>query len=233
MKRNVQIASVIAVTSLMLCSTATAEETRADKVCSFRPSVLLGDSGATAVAGSGAVVAGAGIGAKAAGFYTLTHAATGATMLGSTAGGASAAGTVGIMGGTGAGIGSIVAFVTAPATIIAAAVTAVAVACYEGACYFADERITEFDEVLAMMQNISENSDPERFITLYDEENSAWMIRVLGADGFESYKVENLYVVNGVLMHRDWFKNTTIGNLNFILPASSTNTVEETVVPQQ
>ena len=154
----------IRVTTLALILATTqvsAEETRADKVCSFRPSVLLGDSGATAVAGSGAVVAGAGIGAKAAGFYTLTHAATGATMLGSTAGGASAAGTVGIMGGTGAGIGSVVAFVTAPATIIAAAVTAVAVAGYEGACYFADERITEFDEVLAMMQSISENSDVE------------------------------------------------------------------------
>lgn len=212
----------VATLALLLATTqVSAEETRADKVCSFRPSVLLGDSGATAVAGSGAVVAGAGIGAKAAGFYTLTHAATGATMLGSTAGGASAAGTVGIMGGTGAGIGGIVAFVTAPATIIAAAVTAVAVAGYEGACYFADERITEYDEVLAMMQSISENSDPERFTTLYDAPTESWIIRVLGADGFEEYNVENLYVVNGTLMHRDWFKNTTIGNLNFIMPTAS------------
>ena len=34
-------------------------------------------------------------------------------------------------------------------------------------------------------------------------------------DGWENYDVENLYIVNGVLMHRDWGKNTTIGNIGF------------------
>ena len=49
----------------------------------------------------GGVLAGMGITAKSLGLYTIGHAVTGVTMLGSTLGGASAAGTIGIMGKTG------------------------------------------------------------------------------------------------------------------------------------
>lgn len=48
----------------------------------------------------GGVLAGIGTTAKSLGLYTITHAVTGATMLGSTLGGASGAGTIGIMGKT-------------------------------------------------------------------------------------------------------------------------------------
>ena len=44
------------------------------------------------------------------------------------------------------------------------------------------------------------------------------MIRVRGADGYNSYQVENLYIVNSILMHRDRFRNTTIDDLNFMTP---------------
>ena len=56
-------------------------------------------------------------------------------MLGSTAGGASAAGTVGIMGGTAGAIGTTSAVLMAPAFIITGAAIATAVAAYEGSCY--------------------------------------------------------------------------------------------------
>ena len=49
------------------------------------PSNLIGGGATGAAATAGAATAAAGIGAKAAGFYTLTHAATGMTMLWSTA----------------------------------------------------------------------------------------------------------------------------------------------------
>ena len=56
-------------------------------VCDYRPSNLLGGLRTGGIATAGAGVAAMGVGAKVAGFYTLTHAVTGATMLGSTAGG--------------------------------------------------------------------------------------------------------------------------------------------------
>lgn len=108
------------------------------EVCDYRPSELIGGIGTGATIAGSTAVAGAGAGAKAAGFYTITHSVTGATMLGSTAGGASAAGTVGIMGGTAGAIGTIAGIITAPATIIGAAVVAVGAAGFEGVCYLSD-----------------------------------------------------------------------------------------------
>jgi len=82
---------VLLVTSF-LTFPATAE------ICDHTPSKLIGAGWTGSVATGAGATATAGVGMKAAGFYTFTHAVTGATMLGSTAGGASAAGTVGIMG---------------------------------------------------------------------------------------------------------------------------------------
>jgi hypothetical protein len=106
-------------------------------VCDHTPSKYVG----AGLTGAGAALAGAtaaaGTAAKAAGFYTLTHAVTGAAMLGSTAGGVSAAGTVGIMGGTAGAVGTTAAVLMSPFVIVPAAAVAVGVATYEGACYFA------------------------------------------------------------------------------------------------
>jgi len=108
-------------------------------VCDHTPSKIIG-AGLTGAGATGAgAVAAAGVGLKAAGFYVFPHAA-GATMLGSAAGGASAAGTVGIMGGTAGGVGTVGAVLMSPFVIVPAAVTAVGVGVYEGGCYIHEKR---------------------------------------------------------------------------------------------
>jgi hypothetical protein len=109
-------------------------------VCDYTPSKLIGGAGTATVATGAGAVAAAGVGLKAAGFYTITHAVTGATMLASTAGGASAAGTVGIMGGTAGVIGTVGGALMSPFVIIPAAVVATGVAAYEGGCYLAEKK---------------------------------------------------------------------------------------------
>lgn len=104
-------------------------------VCDYTPSRLVGAGLTGSVATGAGATAAAGVGLKAAGFYTFTHAATGATMLASTAGGASAAGTVGIMGGTAGAIGTVGAVLMSPFVIVPAVIVAGSVAVYEGGCY--------------------------------------------------------------------------------------------------
>lgn len=228
--KSFAFASLLAVTT---ASFAHAE------ICDYRPSQLLGSTATGAVGTGSAALAGVGVGAKAAGFYTLTHAATGATMLGSTAGGASAAGTVGIMGGTAGFLGTAAAVVTAPATIIAAAVTSAGVVAFEGGCYFfVDEQIDDYHEVYAIMKNLAENADPAYFklviptgLEMWSEESQInylvgakdadYKIVVGKGEGQQTFFGENLYIINGVLKNRDWFRNTTIGNVGFIAPSSA------------
>ena len=108
-------------------------------VCDHRPSKIIGGtSTGVAVGGTGAVAA-TGIGMKLAGLYTITHATTGAAMLGSTAAGASAAGTTGIIAGTAGFLGTAGAALISPFVIIPAVVTAVGVGTYEGGCYLSDK----------------------------------------------------------------------------------------------
>lgn len=102
--------------------------------CDYAPSKLL-KGGAAA----GGATAGTGIGLKALGFYTLEHAGSGAIMLGSTAPGASAAGTVGIIGGSGGFLGSAAAFLMNPVTIAAGVTLGVGALVYEGACRWASK----------------------------------------------------------------------------------------------
>ena len=189
-------------------------------LCDYRPSQLVGGAVTATVATAAAGVGSTGAGMTAAGFYTLTHAATGATMLGSVAGGASAAGTVGIMGGTGGAVGGTAAFLMAPITIIVGAVTAVGIIGYEGSCYFHDERVTDFSEVLARMQSIEANSQPDLFDVYFPPDNPYDVsIRIRNLDGsISEYLVRDLYIVNGVLMNRDWFTNTVIGQVGYVNP---------------
>lgn len=187
--------------------------------CDYRPSQLIGDSGAGAVGTAGAATAVAGTAAQAAGFYTLTHAVTGATMLASTAGGVSAAGTVGIMGGTAGAVGTVGAVLMAPVTIVAGVVTAVGVAAYEGGCYFTDERVTKYEDVLKIMENMDANADFDVFRLLLVNGSEQIQIGPIGKS--DNYWVEDLYIVNGTLMNRDWFKNTTIGKISFFVPTAS------------
>ena len=125
---------VAALVAALVPATAVAE------VCDHRPSSVIGGFGAGSVATGAGATAVAGAGLKAAGFYTLVHSVTGATMLGSAAGGASAAGTVGIMGGTAGAVGAVAGALMSPFVIIPAAVVATGVAAYEGGCYIADKQ---------------------------------------------------------------------------------------------
>lgn len=183
------------------------------EVCDLRPSNIFGGT-AAGVAGGG--VAAVGLGAKLGGFYTLTHAVTGATMLGSTAAGASAAGTVGIMGGTTV-LGTALAVIMSPITIIVGSGVAVAAAGYEGLCYFQDERITEYADVLEVIKSVASLADPDFFRLIISEEEVA-SVYVKNGEGIENtYLVEDLYIVNGMLKHSDsfLFLDTVVGNINF------------------
>ena len=106
-------------------------------VCDYKPSKLIGGAGTAAVAAGTGAMTGAAAAGKAAGIYTIAHASSGAVMLGSTAGGASAAGTVGIMGGTAGAAAATMGAIMNPLVWIPAAVTAVGVVGFEGGCYIA------------------------------------------------------------------------------------------------
>jgi|TARA_R110002072_G_scaffold302788_1_gene488741 hypothetical protein len=153
------------------------------------------------------------------GLYFFPHAASGSVMLGSTLAGASGAGTVGIIGGSGFAAG-VLAVLTAPITLVVAAGTAVTVGGVEAGCYFVDERITEEEEVVAILRQAALTSN-EDYFKLFDvsgeeaaETGAASRVRIPDEDGtYQFYEVENLYIVNGELLHRDWFFNTSLGNI--------------------
>jgi len=189
-------------------------------VCDYRLSQLVSPAAATAVVTAGG--AGASVGPTAmavGGLYFFPHAAGGSLMLGSTLAGASGAGTVGIIGGSGFAAG-VLAVLTAPITLLTAAGTAVTVGGLEAGCYFVDERITEEEAVLAILRQVAPTSN-EDYFKLFDvsdeetaETGAVSRVRIPDEDGvYQFYEVKNLYIVNGELLHRDWFFNTRLGNI--------------------
>jgi hypothetical protein len=186
------------------------------EVCDYRLSSLIGGSVATAGAVTAASTATVGATMNVLGYYTLTHAITGATMLGSTMVGSSAAGTVGIIGGTGAGIGAAGAAVMNPIGIAVGVVLAVAVGGSETYCFFQDERIAEYDEILFIMKGLDANADPNSFELREPSDPTIKKASILITDKegvTTQYWVKNLYIVNGVLKYRDFGPNTTIGEV--------------------
>ena len=162
----------------------------------------------------------AGAAMNAAGFYTLTHAITGATMLGSVAGGASAAGTVGIKGGTSGVIGGTAAFLMAPVTLVVSVISAAGITIYEGSCYFHDERVSDITEVLTRMQSIESSAAPGSvYVFSPPDDPDGDSICVTNLDGtLSEYLVRDLYIVNGFLMNLDWFLNTVVGQVGYVQP---------------
>ncbi|MEN8658260.1 MAG: hypothetical protein ABF313_09490, partial [Marivita sp.] len=110
-------------------------------------------------------------------------------------------------------------------TIAVAGLTAVALGSYEGVCYLRQERITNYDEILYIVANLSANSDPTMFrlipegteyVTLKGRNAIAGddKVRIAAAGvGPFLFDVKNLYITDGVLMHRDAGRNTVIGNV--------------------
>lgn len=201
----------------MLCSTATAH---AD-TCDYRPSRILGDTVSTAVVGGGLAVSSTTGAASALGVYTLVNAGSGLTMLGSTLAGASGAGTIGIIAGTGGAIGTAGAIVLNPFVWVPAAILGVGGGGFEAACAFlVDERITEYDEVLAVMQSFATHADPEYF-RLVTNAIPAFISLSDGEGTWTRYDIENLYIADGVLKHRDWGRNTVIGRVILLSDSDS------------
>ncbi len=154
--------------------------------------------------------------ADAVGNYALVNAKTGATMLATTAVtsgvGAATAGASGFLA-------SALAVVTAPATIVAGSVTAVALGGYEGACYFAVERVTDPELVLAILRDMESQADPDRFL-LVTPETTGELTLVLRdpetPDEVAQYETRNLYIADGMLLHRDRLRNTRVGKVIFV-----------------
>lgn len=180
-------------------------------VCDYTPSKLLGNAATavgTAVAAGGAT---AGLGMQAAGFYTLVHAGSGLTMLGSTAVGSSAAGTVGIIAGTGGVVGTVGAFLMAPVTIIVGGITVIGVGAYEGVCYFQIEKITDPEQVLEIVSSVAANDPSVRI-----EQSDLGPVMILSVDDVgERHLVEDLYIADGNLKLRSWGPDKSFGPILF------------------
>ena len=189
-------------------------------VCDYRLSQMVNPAAATTVVAVGGAGATIGPGAMALGsLYFFPHAASGTVMLGSTLAGASGAGTIGIIGGSGFAAG-VLAVLTAPVTVEIAAGTAITVGGVEAGCYFVDERITEEEKVHAILRQVSLTANEEyfKFFDVSDEEaaevGTASRVRIPDEEGeYKFYEVQNLYIVNNELLHKDWFLNTSLGNI--------------------
>ena len=189
-------------------------------VCDYRLSQLTNPEAATTVLATGA--AGTTIGPATmalGGLYFFPHATSASLMLGSTLAGASGAGTIGIIGGSGFAA-SVLAVLTAPLTLIVAAGTTITVGGLEAGCFFADERITDEEQVHAILKVVAEtaNEDYFKLFDVSDEEaaetGTVSRVRIPDSDGkFQFYEVSRLYIVNGELKHRDKFFNTSLGNI--------------------
>jgi len=197
--------------------TLTASTSLAD-VCDYRPSAVAGDFVAGVATGVAAVASTAGVALKGAGFYTLANATTNATMLASTAGGASAAGTVGIMGGTGGVIGGTASVLMAPAVIVAAGAAAAGTVVYEGGCYFfgpTEGLIDDFDEVVSQLTTFASITDLDQFsIYIPPDEPTRVGIFIKNSDGSaQYYLVADLYIQDGMVMERQFFGDRAIIDL--------------------
>jgi hypothetical protein len=98
-------------------------------------------------------------------------------------------------------IGGIVVFVTAPLTIAIVGFAAIGATAVEGGCVLVDERITDFDEILALLTDVSKSMTFEHFqlhvplrgemsLADYEVHKTAAFINVLNESGeFDRYQV--------------------------------------------
>lgn len=202
----------IASSAIMLAFITIATPANADK-CDYRPSRILGDAGSKAVIGGGVAVTSTTGAATALGVYTLVNAGSGLTMLGSTMAGASGAGTIGIIAGTGGALGTAGAIILNPFVWVPAALVGVGGGGFEAVCAFlVDERITEYDEVLSVMESFAAHADPNYF-RIVTNAIPAFISLSDGKGTWKNYDIEGLYIADGVLKHRDWGPNTVIGRV--------------------
>ncbi|SDI38872.1 hypothetical protein [Alloyangia pacifica] len=197
-------------------------------ICDYRPSRLVGDTvsgAAKAATGAVAQVTGA---QQDGGFYTLVNATSGLTLLGgklAASGGAAAS----LLEGGGAAAAAAMAnpMVWVPALILGAGGAG-----YEATCaYFVDERITDYDHVLMIMRDFEAHSDPRYF--RLEEDTLTPFIEIHDESGSRAtYRVEDLYIVDGMLKLRSWGPNRKIGRVVFVPDDAPSEAVPEGAVEQ-
>ncbi|MBI6630280.1 hypothetical protein [Pontibaca salina] len=200
----------------LFAAQALATQASAD-FCDYRLSALLSGKNAASLGTATSDLA-----TKAYGYYTLTNAVTGTTMLGSSAAVGSTAGTLAFL--TGAGLATVGAALTNPIGIVIGAVVAVGAGGAEGYCHFRDDRITDYNAVLLTMRALAENADPSffRLEEPTDSTRTTAAIFVRREDGVsDRYTVDDLYIVNGLLKHRKFGRDTVIGNLGLAIVEST------------
>lgn len=189
------------------------------EVCDYRLSTLASPTVTAGALAGGAAVLGTPAMMQVAGSYFISHATSRSLMLGSTLAGTSAAGTIGVLGGSGVAA-SVLAVLLAAVTLIAAGGTVAGVEVLGAGCYFVDERMTDPREVLDILiaMGRTPNEDLFKVILVGPEDTRATgnrtRVHLPNAEGnFDFYYPEYLYIVNGELLHRDWFRNTS-GNIS-------------------
>lgn len=188
----------------------------AARVCDYRPTEVLRGDIASAVV-SEVRERGAGL---AEGIFTFTNTVTGASLLGGGTGGSA----LSQLGGAATAVGnSAAAALSAPGAVVAGTVAAVGIGAYEGVCFFRDERITAYEDVLAVMNAIAAVADPAYFRVEHGTSgNDPAMVHIGDGSGrADAYAVRKLYIVNGILMHREWGINRELGDVGFAAYATS------------
>ncbi len=178
--------------------------------CKHRPSEVLRGEFVGSVA-SGARSAASSLASRAGGALTLTNTVTGASLLGSNA----AAGTIAQIGSAASNAATGVAAV--PGIAVAGATAAIGLGAYEGVCFFRDERITDHDEVLGVLNTISAFADPAYFRVEHrgvDRDTDVLVLEDVSGERNE-YAVQKLRIVNGVLWHRQRGRDVAIGDVGF------------------
>ncbi|WP_226622949.1 hypothetical protein [Alloyangia pacifica] len=185
-------------------------------ICDYRPSRLVGDtvSGAAAAAtGAVAQVTGHVTGQHRGdgGFYTLVNATNGLTLLSGKL--AASGGAAGLLEG---GSAAAAAAMANPMVWVPALILGAGGAGYEATCaYFVDERITDYEHVLMIMRDFEAHSDPSYFRLEEDTLNP--FIEIHDEAGTRAtYRIEDLYIVDGMLKHRNWGPNRKIGRVVFV-----------------
>jgi hypothetical protein len=104
-----------------------------------------------------------------------------------------------------------------PGIAVAGATAAVGLGAYEGVCFFRDERITDHDEVLGVLNAIGAFADPAYFQVKQPsaDRETAVLVVVNVAGETNEYEVQSLRIVNGVLWHKQRGRDIAIGDVGF------------------
>lgn len=188
----------------LIAAAVIASTTQAEAAaCDYTMSKLAGKTIAAAKGNN------AGATLQSAGYYTLAHAGSGLTFLGTTSAGATVASN--LVGGASGLLGTVSAIVMAPATLVIGGIAIVGVGSFEGYCYFQVQRITDPYEVRKIVESVAEHDDSVSIVATDDGDAMALQI----GDQTKTYLLRKLYIADGQLKHRDFGLNTNLGPVAF------------------